>query len=242
MTDTTTVRQRVELAEAHALLEPTWFEALFYDASFWLSAVTFTLGFSYRSLGLQHVPARGPALFIANHQSYFDPVIIGLAVRRHLSYLARDTLFDNPLFAWLIRTLQAVPIHQDGLGIDGLRSILKLLQAGKAVLVFPEGERCADGRVHPLQAGIQLLIKRTLAPVIPIGIAGAFEAWPRTRSLPIPAPLFLPATDKTIAVVVGPPVDVRPLAGLPRQELLDRLHAELQKTQWQAERLRRRPG
>jgi 1-acyl-sn-glycerol-3-phosphate acyltransferase len=241
MTDPTKVRQRVESAEAHALLEPTRFEKLFYDFIFWSSAATFTLGFSYRSVGLHHVPRSGPALFIANHQSYLDPLLIGLAVRRHLSYLARKTLFNNPIFAWLIRTLQAVPIDQEGSGIEGLRMIIKLLKAGKAVVMFPEGGRTADGRIMPLQPGVQLLIKRTLAPVIPIGIAGAYEAWPSSRPLPIPAPLSLPPSDRSIGVVIGRPLDVEPLAALPRAELLECLHSELQKAKWQAERLRRRP-
>src|SRR6185436_3601001 len=104
----------------------------------------------------------------------------------------------NPLFAALIRSLNAVPIDQEGIGKDGIRTILEQLQLGRAVVVFPEGERTPDGRMLPLKPGIHLLIKRTQAPIVPVGIAGAFDAWPRGRRFPMPAPLFWPAGKGTI--------------------------------------------
>jgi 1-acyl-sn-glycerol-3-phosphate acyltransferase len=200
-----------------------------------------TLGFSMRVRGMRHVPRRGPVLFIANHQSYLDPVLVGLAVRRHLCYLARKTLFEHPAFAWLIRMLNAVPIDQEGTGIEGLRVTLQLLQAGRAVIVYPEGERTPDGAMRPFEPGITLLIKRTQAPVVPVGIAGAYDAWPRWRTFPMPSPLFLPATERTIAVAVGQPLDARRFVELPRQQMLDALFAELDRMHQQAERLRRKP-
>ena len=73
-----------------------------YEAGFWLSFTGMTLAFSLRTQGYRNVPPAGPALLIANHQSFVDPWIVGLAVKRHLTYLARKTLFKNPLFAGLI--------------------------------------------------------------------------------------------------------------------------------------------
>src|SRR5206468_936389 len=96
-----------------------------------------------------------------------------------------------------------------GVGKEGIRTILEQLQAGRAVLVFPEGSRTPDGKIHPLRPGIQLLIKRTQAPIVPIGIAGAYDALPIGRSYPHFAPLFLPAEKATIAVAIGRPLDSR---------------------------------
>jgi 1-acyl-sn-glycerol-3-phosphate acyltransferase len=217
-----------------------WSSFLFYEATYWTSLIATILGFSLRISGTRNVPKTGPVLFIANHQSFLDPVLVGLAVRRHISYLARKTLFQHPAFAWLIRMLNAVPIDQEGLGIEGLRTILALLQAGRAVIVYPEGERTADGAIHALQPGIQLLIKKTRAPIVPVGIAGAFEAWPRSRKLPRLAPLFLPPSRRAIAVVVGKPIDAEHYADLPRQQVLTEMHAELQRVHDEAEALRRK--
>jgi 1-acyl-sn-glycerol-3-phosphate acyltransferase len=199
-----------------------------------------TLGFSLRTEGMQHIPPAGPALLIANHQSYLDPILVGLAARRHLCYLARRSLFDHPVFALLIRSLNAVPIEQEGFAREGLRVILGQLKAGKAVLVFPEGERTHDGAMQPLRPGVHLLIKKGGAPIVPVGIAGAFQAWPRARPFPIPAPLFLPAEPRTIAVSIGRPIQSSRFVGVPREQVLAELFETLRRVQARAERLRRK--
>lgn len=211
-----------------------------YETTYWLSTSVMTLGFSLRAKGGSRVPSRGPALLIANHQSFIDPVLVGLASPRHLSVLARQTLFRHRLLAWFIRRLNAVPIDHEGVGKEGIKTILGLLQAGRAVLVFPEGTRTRDGKLQPLRPGVQLLIKRTEAPIVPVGIAGAYEAWPRTQPWPTPAPLFLPVPRGGMAVVVGPPLDARPLAALPRHRCLGELFAAVDTVQQQAEQLRRK--
>src|SRR5439155_15471000 len=102
----------------------------------------------------------------------------------------------------------------------GMKAVLDLSKRGHGTVVFPEGHRTADGNMQALLPGVLLLLKRTQAPVVPVGIAGAYDAWPRWRSYPKPAPLFLPAHRGTIAVAVGRPFDARRLAQLPREEAL----------------------
>ncbi len=218
----------------------TFLHSLWYDTVHVAGMAAFTLGFSFRYEGTRNVPASGPALIVANHQSFVDPWIVGLAVRRPLTYLARKTLFCNRFFAGIIRSLNAVPIDQEGVGKEGIKAVVKQLRRGKAVLVFPEGTRTPDGPMHELKPGIHLLIKRSQAPVIPVGIAGAYHAWPIWRKYPIPAPLFLPPAPGTIAVSVGRPIDGRRFASMEREESLAELFREIQTMQTQAERLRRK--
>jgi 1-acyl-sn-glycerol-3-phosphate acyltransferase len=200
---------------------------------------SFTLGFSFRFEGTDNVPAAGPALLIANHQSFLDPYLVGVCTQRRLVYLARKTLFRNPWFGALIRSLNSVPIDQDGVGKEGLRIVLDKLAQGHAVLVFPEGSRTPDGPMHELKPGIHLLMRRTQATIVPVGIAGAYQAWPIWRPYPIPAPLFLPAGNGTIAVSIGKPLDSKIFADMPRDETLGRLFAEIECVQRRAENLRR---
>jgi 1-acyl-sn-glycerol-3-phosphate acyltransferase len=211
---------------------------LWYEIYFWATGPAFTLGFSLRTEGMRHIPKTGPALLVANHQCYLDPNLVGLAARRHLRYVARKTLFQNSIFSRIIRSLQAIPIDQEGIGLEEIRNIIKQLQAGQAVLVFPEGHRTPDGRIHPLKPGVALLIKKAQAPVVPVGIAGAYDAWPRQRPFPVPAPLFLPAQTGRIAVSISPALDGRELAEMPRQQMLDLLVQKLQKAHEKANRLR----
>ena len=221
-------------------MEESWLSALWYQCVYSLTAAVMSFGFSLRTEGHQHVPRRGAALLLANHQSFLDPLLVGLAVRRHAVFLARQTLFRHRSLAWLMRSLHAVPVNQEGFARKGLKTILAQLQAGRIVGIFPEGERTRDGQITPLRPGVLLLIKKMQMPIVPIGIAGAYHAWPRWRSYPIPAPLFLPAGPGTIAVSVGPPLDSRRFVDLPREQVLAELFVELQKQKERAERLRRK--
>jgi 1-acyl-sn-glycerol-3-phosphate acyltransferase len=218
---------------------PAWIRNLWYDC-IWVNVYAGMLLFwSLKIQGSRNIPRRGPVLLIANHQSYLDSCVVGMSCRRQLSYLARKTLFDNPFFRWLIYSLNAVPVDQEGVGKEGIKAILAQLKAGRAVIVHPEGERTPDGRMQGLKPGIVLLIKRVQAPIVPLGIAGAYDAWPRGH-WPRFAPLWFPPRRGTIASWVGKPLDGRHFAHLPREKILDELFTELQKAERQAERLRRK--
>ena len=219
---------------------PDWLSRLWYGTNKCWVMAAFSLGFSTRFEGGCNVPRQGPALLIANHQSFLDPPCVGLASPRQLCYLARKTLFKHGPFGWYLRSVNCVPVDQEGVAKEGLKTIIDLLNRGKAVLVFPEGERTLTGEIGPLKPGIQLLLRKTQAPVVPVGIAGAFDAFPRTRLLPRLAPLFLPGCRGTVAVVVGEPLDGARYAALPREKCLAELHDAIQAMKDRAEHLRRK--
>ncbi|HXG13388.1 MAG TPA: lysophospholipid acyltransferase family protein [Gemmataceae bacterium] len=219
---------------------PDWFADLWYEAVSWVSAAGALLGFSARVEGGHHIPRRGPVLLLANHQCYLDPVFVGLATRRRLCFLARKNLWRHKALGWLISSLNAFPVDQEGVAKEGLRTVLDLLGRGRAVLIFPEGQRTWDGKMGPLKPGVHLLIKRARPPIVPVGIAGAYDAWPRWRPYPLPAPLFPPVGRGTVAVSVGKPIDPGRFADLPREKVLTELFAEIHALWQRAERLRRR--
>lgn len=212
-----------------------WYELLYYPV-----AAFFFFMYSLRVKGRRNVPKTGGLLVISNHQSYFDPPLIGTAARRHLSYLARKSLFRFRAFSWLIDSLGAIPINQDTSGTEGIKASLAALKQGKALLIFPEGSRTPDGAMHELRPGVVVLVQRAKAPVLPVGIAGVYHAWPVHRLLPRFAPLFLPAESGTLAVVIGKPIAPEDLAGLPREQVLARLEGALRSLHTQAEKLRRK--
>jgi 1-acyl-sn-glycerol-3-phosphate acyltransferase len=211
---------------------------LWYDSVYWSSFTFFTFGFSLRLQGWRNVPRHGPLLVLANHQSMFDPVLVGLASRRYLSYLARKNLFEQPVLAPLIRSLNAIPIDR-GLGKDGIHAVLDALGQGQAVLIFPEGERTHTGEVQPLKPGVSLLVKKLQCPIVPVGIAGAFAAWGRSTPVPRPAPLFLAPEPSTISVSVGEPIDPIRYQGKARDDMMADLHRALQ-NQFEAAKKRQR--
>jgi 1-acyl-sn-glycerol-3-phosphate acyltransferase len=212
---------------------------LWYRFGYVLTAFFFLFGFSLRIFGKQRVPQKGGLLIIANHQSYFDPPMVGLAMWRPIHYLARSTLFHFRFFAWLIDSLGAVPINQDSTGGDGIKLTLRLLRAGKAVLVFPEGARTSNGQVDELKAGIVAVLRRAKVPILPVGIAGAYHLWPIHNGAPRFAPLFKPDCGG-IAVVVGEPIEPATLIHLRPRQILSILGGELKRLHGEAELLRRK--
>ena len=220
--------------------KPGWLWKRWYDLNYAACMAGATLGWSLRFEGRNNLPERGPVLLVANHESFLDPVAIGLALRRRLCWLARKTLFKNPLFGAYLRGINVVPVDQEGVAKEGLRAVLDKLKIGQPVLIFPEGERTHTGALGPLQPGVQLLIKRGKAPVVPVGIAGAYESFSRHQKIPLLSPLFLPATAGAVAVSVGRPLDPARLNELSREALLAVLAQEIEKVRQRAERLRRR--
>jgi 1-acyl-sn-glycerol-3-phosphate acyltransferase len=197
-----------------------------------------TLGWSFRAAGRANVPRSGPVLLLANHQSVFDPIILDMASPRPLSFLARHTVFRRGIVDRVLRYYGGIPIDR-GHGKDGLRSVIDVLTRDQAVVVFPEGERSRDGAVRPLKAGVSLILEQFDGPVVPVGIAGAFEAWPRHRMLPRFSPLFVPETGRGIAVSFGKPIPSSRLAGRDRRDVLTELTAAVRAEFDRANNLRR---
>jgi 1-acyl-sn-glycerol-3-phosphate acyltransferase len=164
-----------------------------------LAVLAMRLCFRLESRGTEHVPARGPVLIVANHVSVLDPPLVGGASPRHLSFLAKAELFRIPLFGGLIRRLGARPVRREGADAGALRTALRVLKEGGALLVFPEGTRGQEGRFGPAKPGAGMLAVLGDAPVIPVYISGSGRAWPRGRRLPRPA---------RVTVTFGPPLSL----------------------------------
>lgn len=216
-------------------------DSIVYSVCSWTCAIAFSIFFRLRTAGVANIPRRGPVLIIANHQSFIDPPAIGCGRARHWNYLARKTLFRNRWFGWLLRRINAVPIDQDGIGIEGIRNITERLARGQVVLVFPEGERTADGDMGRFKAGVALIFRKLDIPVVPAAIVGAYFAWPRWRKYPIPSPAFLPTTERSIGVAFGRPRQSAELRALPREEMMTLLENDVRILMDTADRIRGRP-
>ncbi len=124
-------------------------------------------------------------MFVANHQSLLDPMAHGVAITdRAPRPMAKESLFRNPLFGAALRGLGLIPVREGGSNRDSLRIALEELAAGRTVMLYPEGSRSPDGEIKQFQRGVEFLLRRARATVVPMGIDGAFDAWPRSRSLP----------------------------------------------------------
>lgn len=139
----------------------------------------------------------GPVILASNHESYLDPPLVGSASKRAIYFLARKTLQDGAFFGWLLPKLNVIPVDQEGNDRSALKALIRILRAGEGTLVFPEGERTLDGRLRPALPGLGFVIAKTLAPVVPMRIFGAREAWPRGSAR---------VRFRPITVVIGEPI------------------------------------
>lgn len=133
--------------------------------------------------GLENIPEEGPFLLIANHQSYIDPVLIQAVVRRPMYTMAKSTEFSNPLVSPLLKWLKGFPVRRFEIDPQAVRIALRHLANGCGVGIYIEGERSWDSRLQPPRLGTVRLVLKAGVPVVPCGIQGAYEVWPRWSRL-----------------------------------------------------------
>ena len=153
--------------------------------------------FRLQVYGRENLIEEGPAIIASNHQSFLDPPVVGICMERELHYLARKTLFDIPLLGRLLPHLHVVGVDRDGADMSALKSVIRLVKEGGSTIVFPEGTRSSDGALQSAKPGLGLIVAKTLAPVVPVRVFGAFDAFPRGAKFPRAA---------AVTVVIGKPL------------------------------------
>ena len=183
---------------------------LWYGFCQMLCRVFFVPVFRIRVFGRENIPAAGGALIASNHQSFFDPVLIGVGLRREVDYMARASLFRNVVFRRLIVSLNAFPIKREGVDVVAMREAIARIRRGRLVLVFPEGTRTRDGSLGVVRRGLSLISERARAPIVPAVIQGAYQAWPRGAAMIRP---------HRIGVAFGRPISVEEQSRMTSEEL-----------------------
>ncbi len=151
--------------------------------------------FSYRVIGAENMIEEGPCIIAANHCSFFDPPLVGVACKRAIHYLARKSLLEWPVLGPIFPELNVIPVDRKNADRSALMGAIRVVKSGGAVLIFPEGTRSPDGNLQPAQPGIGMIVAKTGAPVVPVRISGSYEAFPRDRALPrkVPVTVFIGA-------------------------------------------------
>ena len=218
---------------------PPWLMDRWWDIGKTTCFYSTTALWSLRTAGAQNVPRTGPVLALANHQSFLDPVLVGLAIPRYVRFVHRQSLKKNRLLAWWMASLRAIPIDHKGFSREGLQATLDSL-GGRQLRRHVPGRRANPRRQRrAVQAWHLAVAKRLKAPILPVGVAGAYAAFSRHMKIPRLSPLFMPPNDATIAVSVGKPIDPAKYAKVSREEMLEDLRRAVIVEKEAAETLRR---
>lgn len=207
------------MSKAEAKHERSLAKRLWYDALRVISRLVGVCFFRIRVFGRENWPTEGGGLVCPNHQSFLDPLLVGLTCDRRLNFLARGTLFRFLPFRLLIKSLDAIPVDREGSGLAGLKETLKRLKRGELVLIFPEGTRTSDGELQPLKGGFIPMARRSGVPIVPVAIDGAFDAWPRTAKLP---------QRSVIHIRIAPAIPAEMVQELSDEALLEELDRRLE--------------
>lgn len=159
---------------------PTWFAFCR-----WLVRVFFyRLGGGFRSFGRDNIPRTGAVIFAPIHVSHVDPPAVACGCSRRMRFMAKAELFDHKFFGWLIGSLGAFRVNREESDTESIRTTIDLLNSGEAVLVFPEGTRGDGKTMLPVARGVAMLAKKTNAQVVPVGLIGTVDKWPKGASKP----------------------------------------------------------
>jgi 1-acyl-sn-glycerol-3-phosphate acyltransferase len=169
----------------------------YYWVGYTFSRLLAQLFYRFRILHRERMIQTGPVILAMNHQSFFDPPLAGNACDRPIYFLAKKSLMKVPVLGWLLPKLNVIPVDLEGQSPGALKALIRILRGGDAALVFPEGSRAPDGTLQPALPGLGFVIAKTRAPVVPMRIFGAFDAWPIHGKIRL---------GPRITIVVGEPI------------------------------------
>lgn len=200
---------------------PITHKTLTWRASMAALHVLYTIVWPTRVVGRERVPRSGRLVLVANHQSFLDiPLLAKGVLRRHVAFVARDSLARSRFLAFIMRHCGAILIGRGRADRAALRAMVAHLKAEDAIAIFPEGTRTPDGRLQVPKKGALVAARMAGAPILPCAIRGSHGAWPRGARFPHPhrlevefgAPIdsarpdALEATWAAIAEMLGEPL------------------------------------
>ncbi len=144
--------------------------------------------------GRENIPDKGAIIVAPNHKSYWDPPVIGVAFHnRVIHYMAKEELFRNPIFGWIIRQFGTFPVKRGTVDRAAVRQAVRELKSGNPLGIFPEGTRIKREGLGRFHSGMASLALMTGTPVIPVAVLGSMD---------------LPKKNGPLAVLIGKPIAV----------------------------------
>ena len=139
---------------------------------------------------------KGGVVFVANHNTFFDPIMLYCAIWwRRLSFLATKDLYKSKFFGWMITTVGCIQVDKDNFSLQSMHAVVDRLKAGKAIVIFPEGQVTAAEQNRSYKSGAVLMAQLAGAPIQPVYIA-PLKKWYHRR-----------------VAVIGEPIDISSMCG-----------------------------
>lgn len=163
--------------------------------------------FRVRVDGSEHVPSAGPVIIVFNHVSVLDGPAMGLEtvwrIRRRLRFLVAAEIYHKPIFGWIMRRYDQIPIRR-GVGDAGALDVaIATVKAGAVAALAPEGrvdDHAGERGLQRIRRGVARIALPTGAPIVPVGIWGTQHRWPRS------GPSLRRPLRPRLGIAFGPPL------------------------------------
>lgn len=143
--------------------------------------------FNFKMIGRENIPANGPFILAANHESYLDGMFVMSAVPnkliRHTYFVAKEKHVTRPATVYLASKLNVIVLHTSNLKTS-IQQLGEVLKRGESIIIFPEGTRTETGKLGEFKKTFAILSVELGVPVIPVTIDGAYEAMPKHQKVP----------------------------------------------------------
>jgi len=185
---------------------------IYYLAKAWTNSILFSAGVKLQIEGLEKIDKSKSYIFISNHQSHFDVLSIFSVIPLTVRFMAKKELFNIPIFGWALYTSGTIRIDRSNRSkaISSMNNALDRIRNGVSVVIFPEGTRIEDGKIHDFKKGAFVLAIKGEIPIIPISISGSRFIL-RKRSNKI--------HPRKIKIVIGDPIHTKDFGYQERENL-----------------------
>ncbi len=153
---------------------------MYYIAKFFVR-LFFRIIYNLHYEGRENIPRGEEVIYASNHRSNADPPLLGCGAVGKYAFMAKEELFQNKLFAWLIRTLGAFPVSRGKGDMAVIETAIDRLHSGRSLMIFPEGTRSKDGKVGRGHSGAALIAAKADRRIVPVGIVFGDKLKFRTR-------------------------------------------------------------
>ncbi len=158
-----------------------YLSSVYSDIQVYVDKIITNTGGDLTIIGKENIITNEPVVFTPNHQSYFDIPSLLSAINIPVAFISKKETLKIPVISTAILELNSIPLDRSNIK-EAAKSILeaiKILKSGQSMVIFPEGTRSKDGKVHDFKAGAFKIATKPKVPIIPVSIVGArdvFEA------------------------------------------------------------------
>jgi 1-acyl-sn-glycerol-3-phosphate acyltransferase len=168
-----------------------FFNEMLYTIAHAIISILAKLLFRLKVTGQENIPEDGGVIIASNHLSYLDIPLLACSIKRPVNFIGKRELFTVPLLGSLLRILGGIPINREKIDRTALREIIKRLNAGNIIVIYPEGMRSLNGRLQPGKPGVGLIVRMSGKRVVPAAVQGTDKAMPAGSWLIRPAPVSI---------------------------------------------------